>query len=73
MLQCIVPHHKMAKKNDFFWLPYSTVNFLKSTHILKFPFLLDITTIGDNHVTSSIGWMNPSDNSLSTFCLTTTT
>jgi hypothetical protein len=29
-------------------------NFLKSTQILNFPFFLGITTMGDNHVASSI-------------------
>jgi hypothetical protein len=42
----------------------------KSTQIFNFPFFLGTTTIGDNHVTSSIGWMNLVAINLSISCLT---
>jgi ABC-type spermidine/putrescine transport system permease subunit II len=48
------------------------LSFLKSTQIPKFPFFLGTTTIGDNHVASSIGWINPIVNSLLISYLTTT-
>jgi len=45
-------------------------NFIKSTQIFNFPFFLGTTTIGDNHVASSIGWMNLVATNLSISCST---
>jgi hypothetical protein len=44
--------------------------FIKSIHIINFPFFLGTTTMGDNHVTSFIDSMNQIGNNLSIFCLT---
>ncbi len=48
-------------------------NFLKFIQILSMPFFLGTTTMGDNHVASSIDLMNPATNNLSISCLITIT
>jgi hypothetical protein len=48
----------------------ATFSFMKSIQIFNFPFFLGITTMGDNHVASSIDWMNPGTNNLSIYYLT---
>ncbi len=45
-------------------------NFLKSLQIFSLPFFLGGTTMGDNHVASSIDSMNPTANNLSISYLT---
>jgi hypothetical protein len=45
-------------------------NFIKSIQIINFPFFLGTTTIGDNHIASSIGWMNHVATNLLISCLT---
>jgi hypothetical protein len=47
---------------SFFVVAFSS---LKSTKILSLPFFLGIITMGDNHVASSIDWINPIANNLS--------
>jgi hypothetical protein len=47
----------------------ATFSFLKSIQIHSFPLFLGITTMDDNHVASSIYWMNLVANNLSISCL----
>ncbi len=47
---------------SFFMAPF---NFLKSIQIFNLPFFLGTTSMGDNHVASSIDSMNPIANNLS--------
>jgi hypothetical protein len=51
---------------SFFVVAFS---FLKSIHIQSFQFFLGTTTMGDNHVTSSTNWKNPTTNNLLISCL----
>jgi hypothetical protein len=52
LLQCLVIHKKMAKDRDFFWLPY----WIPKIHTnSQFTIFFWTTTMGDNHVASSIG------------------
>jgi hypothetical protein len=45
-------------------------SFIKSIQIINFSSFLGTTTIGDNHIASSIGWMNHVATHLSIYCLT---
>ncbi len=46
-----------------------TFGFLKSIHIFSLPFFLGTIIMSDNHVASSIDWMNPIANNLSIYFL----
>ncbi len=59
---------KNGKGYGFFLL--ALYNFIKSTQIFNFPLFLGTIIIGDNHVASSISWMNSVATNLSIFCLT---
>jgi len=65
----IVFKTSFVKGNGYGSFFVATFNFLKSMQIFSLPFFLGITTMGDNHVTSSINWMNPTVNNLSISCL----
>jgi hypothetical protein len=47
--------------------------FPKSTQIMNLPFFFGTTTIGDNQLASSMGYINHVANNLFISCLTTTT
>jgi hypothetical protein len=58
------------KGNGYGSFIVATFGFLKSIQIFNLPFLLGITTMGDNYVASSTNWMNLTTNNLSISCLT---
>jgi len=62
-----------VKGNGYGSLFVATFNFLKFIQIINLPFFLGTTTMGDNHVASSIDLMNPYVNNLFISCLTIVT
>jgi hypothetical protein len=58
-----------VKGNGYGSFFMATFSFLKSIQIHSFPLFLGITTMDDNHVASSIYWMNLVANNLSISCL----
>jgi len=69
----IVFNTSFVKGNRYGYLLVVTFRFPKSTQIMNFPFFFGITTIGDNQVASSMGYINHVVNSLFMYCLTITT
>lgn len=69
----IVFNTSSVKGNGYGYLLVVAFRFLKSTQIMNLPFFFGTTTIGDNQVVSSMGYINHVANNLFMSCLTTTT